>query len=240
MMILDPYRFGAAGGGGGIQLVGQKTATITATAATNVSLTDLTGGLASAPAAGDVVLVAVALARNADRDLVAATGYTEVNEVYVSGTTYNTNLMLAYKVMGSTPDTLVTISGNDNTGSSTAVAIKVFRGVDAVVLDVAQVTTTAGQTTRPNPGSITPVTSGALIVAAGGGASHTSQAGGVYTTSDMDEMVTAYIADTGLNTSVGMAQKAWTGGAFDAAAWGGGVNATGASAAAITIALRPA
>lgn len=101
------------------------------TSSQTVSLTSLSGGIASAPSAGDLVIVTHALASTADRDLIiSTTGYTELNEGYVNST-FDTNLAISYKIMGGTPDTNVVITRSSITSADAqAVAIQVWRGVD--------------------------------------------------------------------------------------------------------------
>ena len=54
----------------GLEFVGGKAETISATRTPSFSLTNLTGGLASAPAAGDTVIACVAFINSTDRNLL--------------------------------------------------------------------------------------------------------------------------------------------------------------------------
>src|SRR3989344_2755282 len=99
-------------------------------AAYNMSLTALTGGIASAPAQGDIVIVINMIANTTNGNPgVGTAGYTEVADLY-SSDSYDTNLSTNYKVMGASPDTVV--SCNPSSGSTIAsnCVAMVFRGVD--------------------------------------------------------------------------------------------------------------
>lgn len=88
-----------------LEYVGGKTASIagSTSTATNVSLTDLTGGLASAPAANDIVIVAYATCSAADRAIgVNTAGYTEIAELYANDAR-DANLSVSWKIMGGNP-----------------------------------------------------------------------------------------------------------------------------------------
>lgn len=242
MMQAGFFGSAAAGGGSLFTLVGQKKAIVTNdAAATSLSLTDLTGGIAAAPAAGDLVLVGQSNPGGVDRDLTVTDGtnpYTEIADIWANST-HDTNLSLHYKVMTGTPDTAVTVDRTFFSGASNVVIIQVYRGQNATVQDVAATTANGTNTTNPNPASITPSTAGALIVVFAGGSCGTVQGGGVLSSSDMTGMLSEFASDSTYNTMAGMAVHDWTGGAFDPAAWTGGVSNSNNTWAAITAAIRP-
>lgn len=219
--------------------VGGKVAVFAGTTSTtNIVLTDLTGGLASAPAAGDIVIVAYAVGAAADRTIgVTTADYTEEQELYANGTSYDSNLSVSWKKMGGTPDTSVTVSGTGSNFNAGAVAIHVWRGQDAVTpFDVAETTATGTGTGRPNPAAITPTTSGAVVIVAGAAAAVT---GAAFTASELSNFFTDTSPDNE-DAMVGLGSYAWTSGAFDPAAWTGGTTNAGDSWTAVTLALRPA
>jgi len=225
----------------GIQFVGSTTAAITASGSTdtNVSLTSLTGGLASAPEAGDLVIVYYGTGSIADRAIgVTTAGYTEVAELY-SNDSQDTNLSVNYKLMGATPDTQVTMSGTGNTSDSGAVAIHVWRNVDSIFpLDVTSTTATGTNSVLCDPPAITPVTTGAVIVSGGAGG-HDS---GVHTfgSSNLSNFATIGGPNDTNDVTVGVGSAVWTSGAFDPAAFTfSGTSTTSFSWAAVTLALRP-
>ena len=222
-----------------ITYVGGKTATFAGTtSAQNISLTNLTGGAASAPAQDDIVIVAYGVSGVADRSIgVNTAGYTEEQELYSNGAGPDANLSVSWKFMGASPDTTVQVTGTGDAAEAGAVAIHVWRGVDlSTPFDVAETTATGTGTDRPDPASITPTTSGAIIIACGCGANLT---GSAFTSSDLSNFVTAASSDDN-DATIGMGSIAWTSGAVDAAQFGGNGGAqANRSWAAVTLALRP-
>lgn len=222
-----------------IQYVGGTSAAVTGSTATttNVSLTSLTGGLASAPADGDVVIVYYGVGSTADRNLsVTTSGYIEVADIYANDT-FDANLSVSYKRMTSTPDTQVTVSATGATGDAGAVAIHVWRGVDSVVVfDTAAITATGTNSVLCNPGAITPVTAGTVIVAGGAGAHNAGVQ--TFTSSDLSNFVTLGGPNSTNDVTVGLGSKTWTSGAFNPAAFGFSAADNAAfSWAAVTLAL---
>lgn len=222
------------------ELVGRKFVGFTGAASgyQDVSLSSLTGGLASSPSAGDHVFVARVTTR-ADVDQTFAirdtsdVNYTNIADLYANDTN-DSNLHVGVKVMGGTPDTSVRIDESGSTASALVVAIEVWRGCNTTTLqDVAAVTSTGTNTGRPNPGSITPVTPGTVILTFGSGTSATD-----FTSSDYDNFNTLGQTETSGLAVVGVGEKAWTSGAFDAAQWGGSNTSTQSSWCACVIAVR--
>lgn len=211
----------AASAPAGIQLVGAKTATGYVTNGSTVSLTDLTGGLASAPAIGDVVVVMLGTAETSTApQQVSLSGVNYALLVSASATdTCTTTFSVRYKVLTSA-DTSVYISGdtrNDMTGSWSAY-ISVWRGVDNTYpFDVATATASAASTILANPPSRTPRTTGSYLIAGGTGA-HT---GGVatFSSSDLTDFRSAGVNASTTDSLIGGGYKQWTSGAFDPAAF---------------------
>jgi hypothetical protein len=207
-----------------------------------VTLTSLTGGLASQPAAGDFVLVYFGVAANQDRNLVVS-GYTELTELYIASgfQSNNTNLAVAYKFMTGTPDTSITLTGGTfDVTYGGAVYISVWRKVNRTTpFDVTQTTATINNSVRPDPPAITPVTPGSVIIAGGAGA-HDRNASGTYGSSDLTAFRTA-VGNDDKDATIGGGYKVWTGGAFNPARFTfGSTDNTAFSSAAVTLALRPA
>lgn len=236
--MLTFYDFGAPPPpAGGLQFVGGKVGGAnggTSTAA--ISLTDLTGGIGSAPQEGDIVVVFYGFPSPllSNRD-VSIEGWTELADLYQSDTT-TTNLGVYYKIMGSPPDTELVIGPSGNLNYARAVAIHVWRGVDQTTpMDVAIQTATAGNNGEPDPPAITPVTPGAVVIAGGG-------VGGIlssFTSSDLEHFITGNWNDTD-DFTVGMGSIPWGGsGAINPAKFGGSTS-TNVGWCAATIALRPA
>lgn len=226
----------------GIQYVGGTTAAITASISTttNVSLTGLTGGLASAPAQNDLVIVYYGVGSNGDEVIgVTTSGYTEVSELFISDT-YSANLSVSYKTMGATPDTQVTVSGTGSTNNAGAVAIQVWRYVDAVLpLNVASTTATGINSVLCNPPSITPTAPGAVIIAGGAGGHNAGIQ--TYSSSDLQNFISVGGPNTTNDVTVGMGSRAGIAGtAFDPAAFTFSAgDSPQYSWAAVTLALRP-
>ncbi len=205
-----------------------------------ISLTDLVGGIGTKPVKGDVVIVAFSTGSTVNRDLVIA-GFTEIADLYADDT-YDTNLAVAYKVMGDTPDTSVTLTGGSlNTADAYAVAIHVWRNVDPITpLDVTSTTATASNSGLANPPAITPVTQGAFVIVIGAAA----HASGTHYFASPESAVTTFFtagADDTNDATVGMGvYREWTSGAYDPAAFRLTVADSGSNSwAAVTMALRP-
>jgi hypothetical protein len=223
-----------------LQYVGGRAAGTTGTTSNlSFGLTTLTGGTNSSPQAGDLVIVSFAT-NSADTGLISyrISGYTQIANIQ-SVDTERAQLQVGYKIMGSTPDTTVVITGGTgDVDQAAAVAVQVWRNVDPTTpFDVTRTISTSINTVDPNPPSITPVTSGAVIVAAGGGGHATS---GTFTSGDLTNFVTANGSDVH-DVTVGMGSYTWTSGPFDPVLWGfTGTDSTNYAAAAVTMALRPA
>lgn len=233
----------AAAAATGIQLVGAKTATGFVTSPSTVSLTDLTGGLASAPAAGDVVVVYLGTAGTVNPSpsiSFSSVQYTNFVDTYIADTC-SANLFVSYKVLTSA-DTSVRLDGNSQTDAqgSWSAYISVWRGVDNTYpLDVATVTASAASTVLANPPSINPRTTGSYIIAGASGA-HT---GGVatYSSSDLTDFRSAGINASTTDSTIGGGYNQWTSGAFNPAAFTFSVGSSSTySNVSATMALREA
>lgn len=203
-----------------------------------ISLTSLTGGLASAPAAGDFVIIYFGTGSSVDRNLVVS-GYTEVTELNTNST-YEANLVVAYKFMGGTPDTSITLTGGTlSSNDAGAVAIQVWRGINQTTpFDVTQRTAISNTGVRINPSSITPLTSGAVIIA--GGAGGHNEGVQTYSGSNLTDLISVGAADT-YDVSIGLGYSEWTSGVFDPTVFTfSSGNSSDYSYAAVTLALRPA
>lgn len=216
------------------------------TSTTNVSLTSLTGGFGTAPEENDLVLVYYGVAAQGIADALnisVGSSFTNLsggNAQFADGTTFDTNMATGYKIMGSTPDTSVTLSQTFNVQNAGAAVVHVFRGVDTTTpLDVTSTTASASGTLLANPPAITPVTAGAVIVAAGAGASN--RAAAFYSSSSLSSFRVASADDTN-DIAVGAGLfLTWTSGSYDPSAFTFSTSdATSASNVSRTIALRPA
>ena len=212
----------------------------------SISLTGLTGGLASSPSAGDLVVIVIGSCGTqvADYDVKMTTsGYTEQVELFASDTV-KTNFGVFTKFMGSTPDTTAVGASGFN-GQYRVMLVQVWRGVNATTpMDVTLTSTTGTNGATVDAPSITPATPKSVVLAIGSAAdvltasnalSALTVPSGMTNFVGQDCFYTAYRVE-----SAGIASVEWTGGAYNPAAFGGGSTYAGASWAAATLALRPA
>jgi hypothetical protein len=194
------------------------------------------------PIGGDLVIACFAI--NVDDTGQIAyriANYTQIQNLYVSDTE-QVQLQVGYRILPETPsgsDFIVTLTGGTgDVDQAVAAAFHVWRNVDPTnPFDVTATWSTSTNTARPNAPSITPITSGAVILVAGGG----GHANGVQTfsASELDYFETAGGDDTH-DATVGLGSYNWTSGAFDPTLWSfSGTNSTAYAAAAVTMALRP-
>jgi hypothetical protein len=229
-----------------IQFVGGATANkVGNTVATSTIALDsgLTGGIASAVSAGDLVIAAFATGSVADRTLSITDGssnYTLIGSELYADDDKDTNLRVAYKFMGGTPDTATTFGPTGNVDDAGAMAVYVFRGVDTgTPLDVAATTATGTNSGLPNPPSITPITAGAFPVHIG--ACGHSGGADTFTSGTLVDFMTDGANDTN-DATIGIGHvDNWTSGASDPAAFGfSQVDSNTFSWAALSLVLRPA
>ncbi len=127
-----------------------------------VSLTELTGGIATEPANGDLVMVVFGVTKTTSQTLDFSTsGYTKLYNNFVTAPTA-TNIMLGYKFMTSTPDTSVVVTSTDNT-RGWSMGILVFRGVNQTTPFATNFTTATGTASNVNPPAITPPVEGTTV-----------------------------------------------------------------------------
>jgi len=235
--------------GGNIALVGYKTVNRAqgSTSGVSTSLSSgLTGGSRSAVQAGDFVLAVHLLASASDSTLSITDGtnpYTLVgSELYANDNDVDTNLRVAYKFMGGTPDTSTSFPAVGGINDSVSAAVYVFSGVNATTpLDVAATTATGVNSAKPNPASITPSTAGSWIACIGA-SGNSFVASQTYTNSSLTSVASTYIEGFAYTAMLGIGLKTnWSSGAFDCPAYTlSGSDSTSASWAAVTVALRPA
>ena len=249
---------GAGGVGGEIEFVGwQYNVTNEGTSGSTETFGTWTNGSYSSLEPGDLVIVVWQVPSTSDRNFNVS-GWTEIADLYANDST-DAQIAAFYKVMGDPADTSFTWS--DGYAASTSIVSIAFRGVDtSTPLDVSAVTGTITNTNTVNFDPITPVTSGAWIVAM---ASSTQPGDGrpemgvdfhTLGSGEFDDSVTTWTA-TGDNdpdgdfvgadgddgTTCTVAWKSdWVSGAFDPTSWTAPYDFTTSSAAYILLALRPA
>lgn len=222
-----------------ISYVGGTSASNSSGSISSISLTSLTGGSNSSPSTGDIVIISI----NNNDSSVGGTypvisGYTSVAELNAqdSDETWSTT---AYKIMTSTPDTSISFTVNNSYGVT--VVVQVWRGVDQInPIDVTTTTATGINSSQADPPSITPNTSGSVVLAIGHnayGPSSIRQFTAVSSGYSNEIIVLCTAAIDRGSTAIG--SKSWTSGAEDPAAFT--VNASGASSSwtAVTMVLKP-
>lgn len=236
-MLTKFLRAAAGNTGGGIQYVGGYViGRLGNVDDINITLTSLTGGIASAPAAGDFVLIYWC---TADVFTNTISGYTSIATAFASDNTPSA-IRASYKFMTSTPDTSATVTGGTgNSNNPGAAYVSVWRGVNTTTpMDVTRTTASSANSVLANPPAITPVTSGAVIVAGGAGGHIAGTQ--TFSSSNLTSFLSAGANDT-RDVTIGGGYNEWTSGAFDPAAFTfSSSDATGYSWCAITVALRPA
>jgi len=202
-----------------------------------ISLTDLTGGVASSPSQDDLIVVVYSTGSIADRFInVVTSGYFPVGTKWYQNDSYDTNLIIFVKPAG-VSETSVTISGSGNLADSAAVAIQVWRNIDTSIMVEIDTFDTFANTSLINPPSITPVTPGAIVLA-GGGSAH-------ITALTYSSGLSNFIQTNGLNdtydTTVAMGSASWSSGALDIAQFSlsSGSSATTHSNVSFALALKP-
>jgi hypothetical protein len=226
---------------GGVALSSADTQSPADTGTPSYSLTGLTGGLASAPAIGDIVIACVAFNNGTDRNIQCTTsGYTEVADLYHNSNN-DAQLGVYYKVLTSA-DTSVAFNLGVNVRS--VFCALVWRNINATPLD-ATTTTATNTRTRADPPAITTVTNNAVVIAVGATAIRGDEV--LAFTAGPSGMTNFYTSQTATNSvpasSIGIASVVVPiAGSYDPgifATTGSSATSTANSWCAATLALRP-
>lgn len=211
----------------------------------SVSLTGLTGGIASAPAEGDLVVVfsgfgntassAPNITGNNSGAYNPATAAQHVND------TWDTEFRSFYEVMGSTPDTSLTVTRTTNTAYGGATVVHVWRGVDAASPFIGAATPASGANGNAiNPPSYNPGVADALVIAGGAGTLAAAAASAHTGLSGSSNAIFQRADGSTADISVVMGSYTYSGVAIDPAAATGATTSTSASWAGVTLAFRMA
>lgn len=224
-----------------ISFVGGTTGTGTG-ASYSVSLAGtLTGGSATSPAPGDLIVVytgfgntassAPTCSGNASGAYVGAHAALHVND------TWDTEFRTFYQFAGASPDTALTIGRLNNAAYGGATVVLVFRDVGSVTATTAS----GGNGAAVNPPSVTPTRAGSWIVAGGTGMLAAADTAGMTAISNLTAVRSAYgDGSTSDASTIAGYYDGWTSGAFDpAAATGGNLGNGSSSWAASTLVLAP-
>jgi len=164
----------------------------------------------------------------------SVSGWTQVGSTTNQGIYY---VSLWRKVMASTPDTSAVCSGGGNADHGTAAVGYCLRGVDtSTPEDVTPVITQGTGQVIPDPGAITPTTSGAWVVVFGSN----NYSDPAVTVPSGYSNGTNKNANDAEDSTVAVASKSWTSGEENPAAWTGWSSVAASDWVAITVAVRPA
>lgn len=212
----------------------QGYARLGSTSATTVSFS-LTGGSSTTPAAGDIVILSIAIGAASTTLISAPAGYTQL-ALFAASDTYDSVLYVGYKIMTSTPDTTFPIPSSLSTSNAQVANVFVWRNIDSgTPIDVATVTATGANSTNANPPSITPTTTNAIIMGIGA-AGHVNGTTN-FSSSNLSGFISNGANDT-YDASLGAGYYLWDSGSFDPAAFTM-TSTTSDSWTAVTLAIRP-
>jgi hypothetical protein len=232
------------------------TKSVTTTTAGAASITRVGTAGDSAPSGANIVIDLTAIAGIADGDLVVAfagassgvdtaitmvsSGWTPLTASLFADDSFKSNVRVWTKVMGSTPDTGVTMTGANNSaggGGGWAIAL---RDVDAAILDVTAVTQGGTNSALANAAAITPVTAGAMIAVLGFASSDPTPVAftGPANMTGFEQVSGA--GSTRGGTAFIAFKDDWTSGAFDPDALTGGETSSSCSFMTVTLAFKPA
>lgn len=215
---------------------GTAVSSSTSTATPSFSLTSLTGGLASAPSIGDIVIACIAFKDTADRNIQCTTsGYTEVADLFANSS--NDSHLGVYRKVLTEADTSVAFQLE--VARTSRFAVHVWRNINPTPLDATTTVVASNSSGVPNAPSITTVTDNAIVIAVGAAAGASGSTLSNLTVPSGMENFFQVTAST--NSCIGIASIARpSAGAYNPPAFGGGNNQSINSFCAVTLALRPA
>jgi hypothetical protein len=196
---------------------------------------------------GDLVLVPVCHSHPTTGQVIDETTgtWTSMAQDEQLGGTARCRAALLGKFMGSSPDASIQIrpgTGGANAATGMSATAMAIRGVDTSIYDVSIVVAKGTGSAKPNPGAVTPLSSGAMIVVVGCGV---IAAGAVFTlpgdlSAATNNFRSANAAET-FDAAVGIGiKKDWASGAFDPVVWPSSTTDTANAAwVAFTLVLKP-
>jgi hypothetical protein len=221
---------------GGLEFVGGVALSSSATQTPSFSLTGLSGGLASAPSSGDIVIACVAFNNSTDRNIqVTTSGYTEVADLY-SNRSQDGQLGVYYKVLTGA-DTSVAFDLGVSVGSF--FVCHVWRNINSTPLDATTTTAIDSGGVPVNSPAITTTRANAIVIAVGAAGLGTS-ASAPTVPSGMENLF--QIFTTGSSGAAGIAiasAQVASPSTYDPPAFGGFSTSSGSGWCAATLALRP-
>jgi hypothetical protein len=232
--MLSQKLLGANGTAPSLQFVGGVGLSLGATQTPSYSLTGLSGGLASAPAIGDIVIACVAIKNSTDRNIQCTTsGYTELADLFSEAA--QAPQLGVYKKTLTAADTSIAFDIGVSTQSR--FVCHVWRNINSTALD-ATTTTNEDDGGIPNPPSITTVTDNAVVIAVGvGGASSINP---IFTPTAPSGMENLFLNFSSTTFGIAIASiLRTTAGAYDPGPFGGFNSSSSNGSCAATLALRP-
>lgn len=168
MLLPHALRAIQKGTGEPLTLVGiAKFGSTTASQTPTLSLTSLTGGIASSPSAGDLVIAAVCFTNGTNRNITCTTsGYTEIADLYANDT--NDSQLAVYRKVLTSAET--SVSFDLGVTVVHCMAAQVWRGGGAPINVTSVTTATVVNTGQPNPPENTSVAPNSAYVVFGSGA----------------------------------------------------------------------
>jgi hypothetical protein len=222
-----------------LEFVGGSAASAVATSSPTFSLTGLSGGLASAPAVGDLVVAIVGFVNSTNRTISSLSeGWVKVADLYANASD-DTQLGVFYKYLTEEGTTVQFALG---VSVVSRCCLHVWRGADPVApLDATTTTATRTGNSAPEAPSITTVTNKAVVIAVGVGANHRGTSMSLGAPTGMENFFKSDNPTArGMPQTVIASAFVETAGAFNPPAFTGNVADSGNSACAATLALRPA
>lgn len=227
-----------------LQFVGQTSGSGTAASYT-VSLNGtLTGGIASSPSPGDLIVVWSAFGNTAS-SAPTVTGnnngaYSSPHAALHVNDTWDTEFRTFYDVQGATVDTQLTVGRVNNAAYGGATVVQVWRGADQTTPIGGNNIATITNGSRVGFGAVTPTIAGSVIVA---GAAGTQGTTGSAFTGPANMTSANSIFSNGTTSDIGVLSSyydAWTSGSFTPNTITGGATSTSSSGASSTTVINPA
>lgn len=220
--------------------VGSASAALATVNTYNINVGSLTGGVASSPSAGDIIVICNGGTATSDvtfQSGVVTAGFTQLAALYADDTR-DANMWVSYKIATGSEGN-ITVSGNNTSNNlGNAAVAHVWRNVSATPIDVTTTTATGINAARPNVPAVTPVTAGAVVLGFGYGTQGATS--GAFAAAGLSYVRTANVdATSGGASCIVAAYTAWTSSAYNMAAFTGGESSLSDSWCAAAVVLRP-
>ena len=213
--------------------VGGTTSAGTGSSST-VSMTSLSGGIASQPSAGDLVIVGAGFENSTNRNIVMSTsGYTEVADLYANSRE-DSQLGVYYKRLATSETQFTVTSSAFSVGWR--IVVQVWRYSNPLDPFDTFATAVVTNTGVPDAPTITTSVDNALVIVVAH-AAHEDTPAPLTAPPGTENFL---LAGSGSRSQTGMASIIReTAGAYDPPAFGGGETDTDSSFCAVTLAFKP-